>query len=430
MNTAKLLATAAFAITSGAASAATTITVDSVVQRWPWNNKVDITYTITEGQDVSTPSGYRKIVFTTVINGTTYTIDGVSDVGASANSGTHTVTWIGAPSGVRRTECTMTAAVYPSATPSGDDYLVIDLSTGAVSYEGLLTSQADSNARYNTSTYKESKLVLRKVARGTYPTGHSDYANYGNNSNGARTWMTDRDYYIGVFPVTRAQYKALHNGSGPSQGFGYDSATGVGDTPNHRPAARLSWNELRVAGTAPTSPIPTVDSLDGTFFQRLNYITGNKFAFDLPTEVMFEIAERAEETAKYYWGGNSDSSVDTSKVVCRENNNSAPQAVGSKDANNWGLFDMAGNVYEFCLDDASLGNLADAVDPWTPAWNSGTTRRLRGGGRFNDYANDFANANGGKEQSKRFRASHRDISAQSVSDQVRETGFRVSVIMD
>ena len=143
---AAVVASATLAAT--AAHAATSITVDSVTQRWPWNNKLDITYTVTGGQDVST-STFKKIVFTAIIDGTTYTIDGVTDVGASANSGTHTVTWT-APAGVASDSCTMTAAIYAATAPSGDDYLVIDLSTGAVAYEGLLATQADSNARYNT----------------------------------------------------------------------------------------------------------------------------------------------------------------------------------------------------------------------------------------------------------------------------------------
>ncbi len=77
------------------ASAATTITVDSVVQRWPWNNKVDITYTVADGQDVA-QDVYRRIVFTAVIDGETYAIDGTTEVGASATTGTHDLAGTGA----------------------------------------------------------------------------------------------------------------------------------------------------------------------------------------------------------------------------------------------------------------------------------------------------------------------------------------------
>ncbi|MBR4260118.1 MAG: hypothetical protein IKQ17_13885 [Kiritimatiellae bacterium] len=97
-------AIAALPITASAAS----ITVDSVVQRWPWNNKLDITYTVTGGQNVAAET-YARIVFTASIGTTNITIDGVHDVGASASDGTHTVTWT-LPAGLKATGCTMTAA--------------------------------------------------------------------------------------------------------------------------------------------------------------------------------------------------------------------------------------------------------------------------------------------------------------------------------
>ena len=81
-----LAAIAAIPMAANAAS----ITIDSVQQRWPWNNKVDITYTVSGGQDVAA-GVYARIEFTANIAGTEYLIDGVHDVGASASDGTHTV---------------------------------------------------------------------------------------------------------------------------------------------------------------------------------------------------------------------------------------------------------------------------------------------------------------------------------------------------
>ncbi len=418
-----------------AASAATTITIDSVTQRWPWNNKLDITYTVTGGQDLST-SNFCKIVFTTVIDGTTYTIDGVTDVGASANDGTHTVTWNGAPAGVKSDSCTMSAAVYEDDAPSGDDYMVVDLDSGAVTYEGMLATQEASNGRYNTADYKTGKLVLRKVPAGTYPTGERNQDRWNNakrwlpaNINSPTNWVTDRAYYIGVFPVTQTQYSQVY-GSNPSV---KNSNNSEANPVAHRPVENVSWDDLRLSTTASTSAVPTVASSgSGTFLQRLNFITGNKFGFDLPTEVMYEIAHRAGTTTMFPWG---DTWVAENCV--NRNYPGSPRvntdtvAVGSCPANGWGFYDMPGNVYEWCLDDfdntrsytqnvyyPELDQTA-RPDAFTPAHVEGaTSRRVRGGGwAYNVHDSEGAD----------FRTSARRYKVETSRN--AEAGFRVSMIV-
>ena len=405
-------------------AAATAITVDSVVQRWPWNNKVDITYTVEGGQDLVS-SNFCKIVFTSVINGSTYTIDGVNDVGASANAGTHVVTWT-LPSGVRSTNCTMSAAIYSADVPSGDDYMVIDLSTGTIAYEGLYASQEESNARYNTETFKTDKLVLRKVpAGGPYPTG--DTANYPtgsgiHTSNTSTNWYTDRCYYIGVFSVTAYQYERLLS-SVPSLTPGTAAA--------QKPRVNVSWCDLRSPDGnatpyfAATSSVPVVTAHQGTFLQRLNYMTGNKFGFDLPTELMFEIAARAGSSTLYYWG----SAVDLEYVVCQENGN-AVQPVGSRKPNSWGLYDMAGNVWELCLDGGDsyvTFNLATSPSPFVPRWEprdaASVNRRCRGGGHYGVTINSGSAVNN-------FYASHNSLYIDGSNSTRKYIGFRIACIGD
>jgi len=395
---------AAFVLVAGmtipSTALAHSITVDSVVQRWPWNNKLDITYTVSGGQDRAA-GVYARLVFSANIGGTPYTING-NDVGASADEGTHTVVWQ-PPSGIKAKGCTMTATLLSADIPSGNDYMIIDLETGAVSYEGLFSAQDASNARYNSDVYKTDKLVLRKVpAGGPYPTG--DDVNYAWN-NARKDWTTDRDYYIGVFPVTQSQYTKIY-GSNPS-----DQKTSVtGNLSALRPVESVSWDDLRLASTEPTSAIPAVAYNTGTFFQRLNYKTG--LYFDLPTEVMFEIAERAGATSTYFWGD----TMDTAYVICSGNSGNRTFAVGSRLPNAWGLYDMAGNVWEWCLDDNALGNVADAVDPFTPSWTSSSGRRDRGGGTW-------SHASSGVQ----FRASYRDY--YSSSSRANKLGFRVAYVV-
>lgn len=375
---------AALSIFLPSAAYASSVTIDSVKQRWPWNNKFDITYTVTDGQ-VLTPDGagdvYCKLVFTATIGGETYEIDGVTNVGANASSGQHTVTWT-PPTSLRAKDmnCTMTATLMSAAAPSGDDYMIVDLDTGTVSFEGMLYSQELSNARYNVNEYKAEKMVLRKVpcwakrdslpnssslTGNGYPTG--DNANY-SSSNSETNWDTKRDYYAGVFMVTKAQYCKVF-------GRQYNTSTDTipaiaGNYWSANVGRYITWNTLRDS-QLPTNTVPA-DS-DGGFFARLKSKTGNKYDFDMPTLIMSEIAARAGNRGRYYWGGDS---IDESYLVY----NASDMAVGSKKANSWGLYDVAGNGFEHCLDDPSLANIADASDAFTPSW-SGTSaqRRNRGG---------------------------------------------------
>lgn len=393
-----------FAMFSAVACGATTIAIESVTQRWPWNNKIDIKYVVTGGQDVS-KSDFQKVVFTTVIGGTTYTIDG-STVGASASEGTHTVSWT-VPAKVKCMDCSISAAVYSADVPSGKDYMIIDLDTGAVTYEGLYSSQALSDARYNGGdTYKKDKMVLRRVpAGGTYPSG--DDVNYPNN-NPAKTWTTDRDFYAGVFLVTQYQYEKL-TGTNPSS-FKSDAD---GNPAAVRPVENVSWTDLR-GDAEPTEAL--APDASGTFLQRLNHKTltacGVK-GFDLPTELMYEISARAGATTVYWWGDTADSKY----AVCKENSGEKTWGVGSKAANAWGLYDMAGNVFAHCLDDDSLGNQANAASPFVPAWGGTSDQRRSRGNSWRASVSESA-----------YRASSR--SKGLLTSRYYATGFRVFLIAD
>ena len=367
------------ALATLSATAVPTVEITKVAQRWPWNNKLDITYEVTGGQDVS-QNLFRRLVFTAVIDGVTNVVDGVHDLGANASDGVHTVTWT-APSGHRTDNCTMSAALYPSGTPSGDDYMIINLETCEVSYEGLLSSQEASNQRYNDVWYKTTNMVFRKVAAGgPYRVG-DQATNLSNNTPTNRP--TDRAYYIGIYPVTQWQYWKV---------FGSRPNSHVTDSENniswYRPVTYVRWNDLRVAETKPDEDVPLVYSNTGTFLQRLNFITGNKFGIDLPTEIMWEIAARAGCTTPYYWG--TDANSRNEYVVCSDNlGGSDTMEVGSCKSNDWGLYDVTGNVYEWCRDDSDLAQLADAPDPWTPSSNNNANRRTRGGQAYNNAWNQL-----------------------------------------
>jgi formylglycine-generating enzyme required for sulfatase activity len=165
-----------------------------------------------------------------------------------------------------------------------------------------------------------------------------------------------------------------------------------------------------------TDAIPQVQSIagDSSFFQRLMCKTGNRFAFDLPTEVMAEIAERAGATTYYYWGN----AMDERYVVCSANSGGSTVAVGSKLPNAWGLYDTCGNVFEWTRDDRGGNDLASRPDAFTPAYLGSGARFIHGGGHYNEASSsaDFCasiRANGG-----------------APSGSTSGTGFRVAVVLE
>jgi formylglycine-generating enzyme required for sulfatase activity len=351
------------------------ITVESVVQRWPWNNFFDITYTISGdgGQDIAN-FNYCKVIFTATIPGRAepVVIDGSSDVVAKAENGTWTVTWTNAPAGVKAENCTMVASLYRTT----GDYMVVDLDTGAYAFDDLADGDTPtatptaSNARYNTRLYKTDRMVFRRVPRtsaapsaysGGYPTGHADYTTAanggsytGNFPNSARTWRTDKDFFVGLFELTRAQYAKL--GVAYANGIGENGANALLPETSHH------WIDFNGGTSQSLNAAPmNLNNNDNKkrFLCHLKVKTGIQ-GFTMPTEVMWEIAARAGATTVYPWG---DTWQDGYAVYAA----SEKKAVGTKTSNAWGIFDMIGNVAEFTLESYAPSGMADMAEatPWT-----------------------------------------------------------------
>lgn len=160
-----------------------------------------------------------------------------------------------------------------------------------------------------------------------------------------------RHFYMGIYEVTQGQWQKVmgtsleeqRNKANPEWGY-----NGVGDDD---PMYYVSWNEAQ------------------TFLQRLNTLEGVN-VYRLPTEAEWEYACRAGATEEIpeninlmaWYGANSGEKT---------------HPVGQKQPNAWGLYDMHGNVWEWCQDWFGMYSEDTGWDPKGP--ETGTSRIVRGG---------------------------------------------------
>jgi len=149
----------------------------------------------------------------------------------------------------------------------------------------------------------------------------------------------------------------------------------------HRPPeANVNGPALRLPSdrtTAGGAGWPANGDVDATsFLGLLRAKTGGALLFDLPTEAQWEYACRAGSTTRFYYGDDADYAKLGEYAWYFNNSDSKTHPVGRKKPNAFGLYDMHGNVWEWCSDwyESYAWN---AIDPTGPA--SGSGHVLRGG---------------------------------------------------
>jgi len=279
-------------------------------------------------------------------------------------------------------------------------YLVIDLSGGPTA-KSYPHRYSEFPPDLNDDICRTTELWLRRIPKGKFTMGSPDDET-GRESDETRHEVTlTRDYYVGVFECTQRQWQ-LVMGDRPSF-FRNDAYYAT------RPVEQVSYEDIR--GNSPTGGAGwpeygnAVDS--DSFMGRLRKRTG-LLAFDLPTEAEWEYACRAGTTTALNSGKDLTGTVECSNMAdvgrywyngvsefseyCTTDNGTAK--AGTYRPNDWGLYDMHGNVYEWCLDWYGDYPTEAVTDP--QGASAGSVRVQRGGSWYSiaQYCRSAYRSNG------------------------------------
>ena len=277
------------------------------------------------------------------------------------------------------------AVVKAWATNNTPDYMVVDISNSATpntqaarcryypSVDFLPGSASGQvGAVTNNPNYKTSFLVMRKICAKdvTWIMG-STYLETQRVAAKERAHVVTltNDYYIGIFELTQGQWAEVVPDRPRPAFFKNPTYRAV------RPVECISYNDVRCGDCTASSVPSTVGGLypdppyTGSFLDRLRSRTG--VDFDLPSDAQWEFACRAGHGDTQYGdgstilnvSGNADVNLTRLARYAKGNNANpipgppedcdatmATAIVGSFAPNDWGIYDMLGNVVELCLD--------------------------------------------------------------------------------
>ena len=324
----KKLVFGGFVVMAFAAIAANPIVSDvTAKQRYPWNGMVDIDYTITG----DATGMLLEVSVEDVQNGKTYTPTKFLSA-LPVSEGRHRITWSTEAEGVTivSTNVAVTLSIVKPDPGAATNvlYYVVDLSGGPTAANYPVTTLTGPLSTTWPDEYKTTKLVLRRIEPGEIPTHDA---------------LITKPFYIGVFEVTAAQWNLVM------------SSDANPDATDKRAKYSVSYNDIRGANAG--SGWPNSSAVDATsFLGKLRERSG--IDFDLPTEAQWEYACRVGTTSAYNNGGDTEADLATlGRYRGNENDGRGGYSggysvttVGSYSPNAWGLYDMHGNVWEWCLD--------------------------------------------------------------------------------
>ena len=173
--------------------------------------------------------------------------------------------------------------------------------------------------------------------------------------------VTLSDFSIGETEVTQALWEAVMGQKPTSDGSQWSSTYGLDD---NYPVYYVSWNDCQ------------------EFITELNRLTGQNFR--LPTEAEWEFAARGGNSSQGYKYAGSNTIGDVAWYS--SNSSSKTHPVATKSPNELGLYDMSGNVWEWCQDWYASYSSSSQTNPTGPSSgpSSGSYRVLRGGSWFSN----------------------------------------------
>ncbi len=292
--------------------------------------------------DSSLPSADNGLVYSAPIS-----------VGATA-----TLKVIAVKEGMINSDVVSADFIIESSTPGGAE-IVIDLGGGV-------------------------KLEMVKISAGSFQMGSSDTEIYRDKDleGPVHTVNITKDFYMTKYEITQGQWFKIM-GVNPAYNKGGDNY----------PVEQVKYSDI-------VYRTPNIAGVNNdSFLAKLNLLSpGGYYGFDLPTEAQWEYACRAGAQTAYHWGENqldykAPSLINDYSWYSQNSRNASnvqvTHPVGEKSPNAFGLYDMTGNVAEWCRDYPRVYTTAAVSDPqgFQPSSSVYPAFVARGGNYYSSYYN-------------------------------------------
>ena len=367
-----MVATAALA-----ADAASTITGVTAAQN-PRTGQVEIVYNLAGDDAIVT---LDDILMDGVSIGPSNVTTVVGQAARKVRSGNGRVIYWNPRKDIPGRELTGTLTAKLTAWPTNNppDFMMVRLDVAnATNYNNVFWYSSASclpdggltNPVYRLSRYVMRRIPAKNVVWRMGVSSVSDTGAAGDQNQymrGAPHYVKlTADYYMGIYPVTYGHHRAI-TGSVPQ-----NSPSGSDETPLSTVQNKINYARLRGSGT--TWPVDGHTLAAGAILQTYRTVMGVEV--DLPTDAQWEFAARAGTSQKYGVNGGTDNYGTTAAPIIWSSNTaptkSYPQVPGLLKPNAWGLYDMNGDVWEWCLDQYD-GTWNSETDNWyANAWNQTT----------------------------------------------------------